>query len=1441
MRFDRMVALATILFAFLNSSLARGEDDKPIRALLVVGGCCHDYTKQKEILTRGISARANVQWEIAFDPDRGTAHKNPVYENPDWAKDFDIVVHDECSADVKDLDFISRVLKPHKEGLPAVVLHCGMHCYRSEGFPNVITPWFEFTGLQTTGHGAQLPIAVTYVDGASPITKGMGNWTTINEELYNNIAGKVLDTAHPLARGKQGNDTTVVAWTNLYNNKAKVFATTLGHNNETVGDARYLDLVTRGLLWACGKLDESHLKPASQVLIHPPAAADPNAIVPLNLALGKSATSSSNQGDDRAASQAVDGDDSTRWCASDASLPQWWKVDLGTAQDVTSARITWEAAAQYGYKIEGSADDKSWTLLADETKSDSAGQVRQHKFDAKSVRYLKVTVSTTGAGQWASMFEFEAFGSKMVKASEQRGSSAVAPGREEDRKLLAGVKPAKGFHVGVFAAPPEVGYPTCLTTSPTGEVYVGVDENGSLDTKPGRGRVVRCIDSTGSGHADKFNVFATMDSPRGLLYDHHVLYVLHPPCLTAYYDDNGTGTANRSEDLVTGLAHDLKWRGADHTTNGIQIGIDGWIYIACGDYGAPKAVGKDGTTLQLHGGGVLRVRPDGSGLEVVSHGQRNIYDVAIDPLMNIFTCDNTNDGDGWDERLSQVFSTANFGYPSLFMHFPDEIVQPLVDYGGGAPTGVAFIDEPGLPAEFGHALYTCEWGQSIVYRHPLSPSGATYAKPPRISFVDIPRPTDMDVDGQSRIYISSWRGGGFNYGGPKIGFVAQVTHPDAANLPPFPDLQKQTDAQLVQLIASPSHFCRLHTQREILRRGDKPVFDEGLEKLAMSADATLAQRVAAIFTLRQLHSAASTDALLKLVKDNAVREFALRALADDQKLAKELATDSFVAGLTDANPRVRLQAVIALGRIGKAETAQAMVPLLADGDSVVSHATVQNLIKLHAAEACFKALDSGSPSMVPAAARVLQAFHEAAVVDGLSARLANTKDPVVRQAVFRALCRLYGREADWDGNTWWGTRPDTTGPYFKAVTWEQSEKVLQALQGALAGTDGDKPAMLLELRRHRVELPQANAMMLALAEKDPAFRAKAVDLLLGGNTQVPEEAVGLLEGVAENDKDDPTFRAKALAALDRLSGKPAGFEAAVRAFAASGKGDAPAGDLVAARNAFIKDGKNARLIAQWATYTASQDPAIRELAYSVLLYVSGPAKAPTDAKAAADKAVEAAWAKPAAAASLLRAAGQTRSMQVALQIRAHLNDANAEVKQAAVYAAGQLQLNKPAAGGMPLVSTMKYEDVVAAAVKEKGDVNLGAQLFQRQGCINCHTVAANQPPKGPFLGGIATRYSRPELLESILKPSAKIAQGFETHWFSLKTGERPMGFIVRESGDSVELRDVTGVSTLLPIKDVVKRGTLPTSVMPEGLADNLTVQDLASILAYLESLKGNAK
>ena len=268
---NRRFILASLAGLAASVSFANAEDVKPLRVLLVTGGCCHDYEKQHLILAEGLGARANIEVTFEHNPDKTTKCSFELYKNKDWAKPFDVVIHDECSADVTDPEYVGNIIGAHRNGTPAVNLHCAMHCYRWGNFKEPVTVgadnshWYEMLGLQSTGHGPQEPIALTFVDTTHAITKGMTDWTTIKEELYNNI--QIL-TAHPLVKGKQTQTDkktgekkeveTVVAWTNEFGpNKTRIVSTTIGHNNETVGDARYLDLVTRSVLWAAGKLDEN--------------------------------------------------------------------------------------------------------------------------------------------------------------------------------------------------------------------------------------------------------------------------------------------------------------------------------------------------------------------------------------------------------------------------------------------------------------------------------------------------------------------------------------------------------------------------------------------------------------------------------------------------------------------------------------------------------------------------------------------------------------------------------------------------------------------------------------------------------------------------------------------------------------------------------------------------------------------------------------------------------------------------------------------------------------------------------------------------------------------------------------------------------------------------------------------------------------------------------
>jgi len=266
MKLRLLPAFVAVTLAFAaQASLRAADAPKPLKVLLITGGCCHDYSKQKDILKAGIEARANVVIDQIHTDDKSTKPPLPIYGNPDYAKGYDLVIHDECAAGVSDQATVEAVLAPHRAGIPGVNLHCAMHCYRignpNEAVTELGTPhgfWFEYLGLQSSGHGPQLPISISFTDKESPIAKGLSDWTTINEEHYNNI--KIFETAKPLAHGKQTvkekeND-FVVAWTNTYMGKTRVFSTTIGHNNDTVNDPRYLDLVTNGVLWATDKLGE---------------------------------------------------------------------------------------------------------------------------------------------------------------------------------------------------------------------------------------------------------------------------------------------------------------------------------------------------------------------------------------------------------------------------------------------------------------------------------------------------------------------------------------------------------------------------------------------------------------------------------------------------------------------------------------------------------------------------------------------------------------------------------------------------------------------------------------------------------------------------------------------------------------------------------------------------------------------------------------------------------------------------------------------------------------------------------------------------------------------------------------------------------------------------------------------------------------------------------
>lgn len=263
-----LALLVGVALIFLGqASPIRGQAAKkeakpaPIRALLITGGCCHDYNMQKDILMSGISERANVQWDLVYEQFDGKEHKIGRYLDPDWAKGYDVIVHNECYGGVTDSAFVDSIVKAHTDdNIGAVMLHCSMHSYRAAETDS----WRKLIGASSFNHGAKNPIAVRKLaEGGHPVMAAVpDDWVTVDGELYNtnpktNPDAKMWDSATLLAEGSQPKtaEPQTCIWLNEYEG-SKVFATTIGHHNETMMDPVYLDLVTRGLLWTVGKLGD---------------------------------------------------------------------------------------------------------------------------------------------------------------------------------------------------------------------------------------------------------------------------------------------------------------------------------------------------------------------------------------------------------------------------------------------------------------------------------------------------------------------------------------------------------------------------------------------------------------------------------------------------------------------------------------------------------------------------------------------------------------------------------------------------------------------------------------------------------------------------------------------------------------------------------------------------------------------------------------------------------------------------------------------------------------------------------------------------------------------------------------------------------------------------------------------------------------------------------
>jgi putative heme-binding domain-containing protein len=1058
-------------------------------------------------------------------------------------------------------------------------------------------------------------------------------------------------------------------------------------------------------------------------------------------------------------------------------------------------------------------------------------------------------------------------------------TSASAPARgptgpATPEELLGQTAVPAEFETTIFATPDQANYPVSLAAAPDGTLYVASDANGSLGVDLGRGRIIRLRDTNNDGRADEVKQFAKVDSPRGLVWDGDRLYVMHPPHVSVFIDRDGDGVADEEKILVRDIGWAFRDRPADHASNGVTLGVDGWLYLAIGDFGFMSAEGTDGRRLQLRGGGVVRVRTDGTGLELFAGGTRNILEVALSPRLDGIARDNTNDGDGWDVRLHHFTGLENHGYPTLFKNFAAEAITPLADYGGGAGTGAVWIDEPGIPAQWRGPI-TVDWGRERAYHHTLTPNGATFTATQE-EFAKLPRATDLDIDAQSRIYVGSWRGGQYTFAGPNIGYIARLV-PKGYLPTAVPDFARATESALVELFNSPSYRTRLAAQRELLRRGTRSQ-TAALEALAADKSRTLEARIQAIFALKQSLGTASHPTLARLANDPSIAAWAIRALTDREDQLAGVPEEPLLGGLKSDDARTRKEAVAALARLGRAEHAKALAPLLADNDPVIAHTAVQALVRLKDTAASLAIIDNASASSAQrtGALRVLQAQHEEPVVDALVARLTRETDAGRREGLIRTLCRLYYVEGKWTGDSW-GTRPDARGPYFQPERWSASEKINTVLKDLLDHAEGDAAAKLNEIfTLYRVSPGDTTARLIALAETDDTLLSTLAQQLAAADT-VPARAVPLLKRAvayvppplpapapaqAGDGKQPATpgrggrggprvpdtgpTQIRAMQALVK-AGTPEAMEIVLATLPTlQNRGRLGDGVRDKSANALFQSPaleNHYRFFAAEAAKTGS-DSAV--WADAALLHLAARKFGASEARSFAAQQLDAGWQQPARRAQIIRAAALGRETSRALALVQAMDDPDADVATAAKATIATLKLDADAiraeaSQAAPKLGALKPEDALAQVVAMRGTVARGEQLFTQAGCVACHTVNAADPLKGPFLGTAAKMFDRRALAEAILDPNKSIAQGFVTNQFTLKNGTTKMGFVTREAADAVAIRDISGQQAEIRVSDIAKREHLTISLMPPGLMAGYTVRDFASLLDYLQSLGDGGK